>query len=232
MEERRNARWAGVFYVLATAAPISALPFIGFLGGGLADEPDPDYLTIAATSRGQMVVGMLVELVGALAVVGIICTLLPILRRRDEALALGFSNLRFIEALGIAAHATIVLALVTLSEEQGSASTPIEPSVVAVAELLLSAREWIFLVGSGIVWSLSALILNYLLYQHRLVPRWLSLWGLVGAALSLGNYMPQFFAQRSYEIAFLPIAVQEMVFAVWLIVKGFGSTRLADGTGE
>jgi hypothetical protein len=89
-----------------------------------------------------------------------------------------------------------------------------------MGNLLLAARDWAFLIGSGLVWSLSALVLNYLLYQSRLVPRWLSVWGLVGATLSFAAYLLRFFSIDLPEIVFLPIAVQEMVFALWLIVKG------------
>ena len=71
-----------------------------------------------------------------------------------------------------------------------------------------------------------------MLYQSRLIPRWLSVWGLVGAALSLVNYLPQFFGIDSIEILFVPIAVQEMVFAVWLIVKGLNSSASDSGTAK
>ena len=88
------------------------------------------------------------------------------------------------------------------------------------------------MIGSGLVWSLSALILNYILYQSKLIPRWLSVWGLVGATLSFATYLLQFFSINLTEFLFLPIAVQEMVFAVWLIVKGFNSSAVASGSAK
>jgi hypothetical protein len=75
-------------------------------------------------------------------------------------------------------------------------------------------------------------LLNYLLYQSKLVPRWLSVWGLAGAILSFANYSPQFFGIDSIEILFYPIALQEMVFAVWLIVKGFNPSAIASGSAK
>ena len=90
--------------------------------------------------------------------------------------------------------------------------------------MVLAIWDWAFPIGSGIVWSLSALILNLLLYKKKLVSRWLSVWGFLGGALSVANYVPQFFGMASLPILFLPIAVQEMVFAVWLIVKGLQSS--------
>jgi hypothetical protein len=169
--------------------------------------------------------GMLIELIWALAVVGIIVTLFPILKRYNEALALGFSGLRFMEAISTMIHSIILLSLLTLSQEYAAAGTPDAPYFHTAGTLLLAAREWTFVIGSGLVWSTSALILNGLLYQRKLIPRWLSIWGFVGAALSFANYVPQFFGMDSIEVLFYPIAVQEMVFAIWLIVKGIRSSK-------
>jgi hypothetical protein len=70
-------------------------------------------------------------------------------------------------------------------------------------------------------------LLNCLLYRSKLVPRWLSVWGLAGAILSFANYVPEFFGFASIEPLFYPIAVQEMVFAVWLIVKGVNASAIS-----
>jgi hypothetical protein len=64
------------------------------------------------------------------------------------------------------------------------------------------------------------------------VPRWLSGWGFVGAALLWAYYLLQFFSINQVEILFLPIAVQEMVFAVWLIVRGFNPSAIASGSAK
>ena len=224
---RKNARWAGVFYILATVAPILTLPFVGFLGGGVAGEPVPDYLARASTNEPQVVMGMFVELIWALAVVGIVVTLFPILKEYNEALALGFSGLRFMEAMSTMIHSIILLSLLTLSQEYAAIRVPDASYLQTAGTLLLAARKWTFLIGSGLVWSLSALLLNYLLYQGTLIPRWLSVWGLVGAVLSFANYLPQSFGMDSAEILFFPIALQEMVFAVWLIAKGINSSAIA-----
>jgi hypothetical protein len=154
------------------------------------------------------------------------------LRRHNETLALGFSALRFIEAISTVVGSIILLTLLPLSQEFVEAGIPHASYLQTMGDLLLAARDWAFLIGSGLVWSLSALVLNYLLYQSRLVPRWLSVWGLVGATLSFVTYLLQFFSIDLSEIVFLPIAVQEMVFAVWLIVKGFNSPAVASEFAE
>jgi hypothetical protein len=220
--DRKYACWAGIFFLIATAAPISTIFFIGFLGGGVAGEPVPDYLAHISAHEAGVTVGMLIELVWALAVVGIPVMLFSVLKKYDTAAALGFFALRLMEAVSVIIHGIILLCLLTLSREYGAA--PTESWLPGAGALLLAAREWTFLVGSGLVWTLSALVLNFMLFRRRLVPRWLSAWGFIGAVLSFGNYLPQFFGIGPLEILFLPIAVQEMVFAVWLIAKGLDSS--------
>ena len=220
---RKNARWAGVFYIIATVAPILTFPFIGFLGGGVAGEPILDYLVVVSANESQVIIGMLIELTWALAVVGIIVTLFPILKKHSETFALGFSGLRFIEAICNVVHSIIGLSLLTLCLEYAAAGTPDASHFQTVGALLLAGREWTFMIGSGLVWSLSAIVLNYGLFQSKLIPRWLSGWGFIAAILSFATYSLQFFGIDPTEFLFLPIAVQEMVFAVWLIVKGFNS---------
>ena len=230
---RKTARWAGIFYIIATVAPISTIFFTGFLGGGInAREPIPNYLANVSANERQVITGVFIELIWALAVVGIPVMLFPILKKHNEVLALGFFGLRFMEAISTIIHSIILLSLLTLSQEHAATGIPDASYFQTTGTLFLAAREWTFLIGSGFVWSLSALILNYLLYQRKLIPRWLSVWGFAGAALSFANYLPQFFGIDSIEILFIPIAVQEMVFAVWLIVKGLNSSAIASESAE
>jgi len=223
---RRNARWAGVFYIIATVAPIATIYFVGFLGGGVAGEPIPDYLAHVSASETHVIIGTLIEWIWALAVVGIVVTLLPILKMQNEALALGFSGLRFIESISTIIHAIILLTLLTLSQGFVEAGAPEGSYFQTLGNVLLAIREWAFIIGSGLVWSLSAVILNYILYKSNLIPRWLSGWGFIGGVLSFTNYLPRLFGIASLDMLFYPIAVQEMVFAVWLIVKGFNSSEM------
>ncbi len=227
MNPRKAARIVGVLFIIATAAPILTTPFLGFLGGEIIGEPIPDYLAHVSENERQVMIGMVIELFWALAVVGIPVVLFPILKKYNEALALGFHSLRFTEAISTVVHSLILLTLLTLSQEFVLAGTPDASHFQALGTLLLAAREWVFNIGSGLIWSLSALLLNYILYRSRLVPLWLSGWGLVGATLSFATYLSGFFSIHLTDWLFAPIAVQEMAFAVWLIVKGFNPSIVA-----
>lgn len=67
--------------------------------------------------------------------------------------------------------------------------------------------------------------LYYPLYEQKIVPRVLSIWGLIGAVCVLVYGLLGLFGLTADSVALnvlaAPIAIQEMVFAVWLIVKGF-----------
>jgi hypothetical protein len=91
--------------------------------------------------------------------------------------------------------------------------------------LLLAAKEWTSVV-ENFPYGLGALILNFVLYQSKLIPEWLSVWGLIGATLLLAMGLLRMFGHSVYFLA-LPIILNELVLAVWLIVIGFNSSAIA-----
>ena len=225
---KRTATIVGVLFIIATAAPMLTTVFVGFLGGGITGEPPiPDYLLNISANENKVLFGMFIELIWALSVIGIPVMLFPILKKHNEDLALGFFGLRFVEAICAVIGSIVLLLLLTLSQEFMAAGAPGASHYQTIGNMLLAAREWVFMIGSGLFWSLSPLILNYVLYRTKLIPRWLSVWGLVGALLSLVVYLLQFFGINQFDLLFFPIALQEMVFAVWLIAKGFNPSAIA-----
>ena len=109
--------------------------------------------------------------------------------------------------------------------------------------MLLAVRDWAHGFIAFLPFALGALMYYYLLYRSRLVPRWLSGWGLVGAGLCLvatvyAGFTQEFGFSSVNTVLNIPIGVQEMVLAVWLIVKGFNPspvtsrTRLQKSVGE
>jgi hypothetical protein len=90
--------------------------------------------------------------------------------------------------------------------------------------LLLALKEWAS-IPEQFPYGLGALILNYALYQSDLIPRWLSGWGLVGGALIIAMGFLRMFGHPVYYLA-IPIILNEMVLAVWLIVIGIESSAI------
>jgi len=218
---KSTARIVGVLFIIATAAPIVTAIFIGFLGGAISGETDLNYLSRISADEIQLLLGMIIELIWALSVIGIPIMLYPILKRHSETLALVFFGLRFVEALCVIIGSIALLMLLSLSGEYLSAGSEDSTLYKTLGSVLLAGRYWTFLIGSGVFWSLSPLILNYSLYRTELVPRWLSVWGFAGALISLVVYLLKFFSFNQLDMLFMPIALQEMVFALCLIIKGF-----------
>jgi hypothetical protein len=96
-----------------------------------------------------------------------------------------------------------------------------------VGDTLVAGREWVDAALGVAAFSLSASMLNYALFHAHLVPRWLSTWGLVGAALYLAAGVMVLYGLEPFSatqnVLNAPLFVQEMVFAVWLIAKGFNA---------
>ena len=87
------------------------------------------------------------------------------------------------------------------------------------------------------VFCLGALMLYYLLYESKLIPRWLSVWGLIGAPIMLAaGLLPLLINEDPTSMLSMalnfPLALQEIVLAVWLIVKGFNTSAIASGSAK
>lgn len=219
MTNRTTARIVGGLFLLATAAGVLSVLFLQ----PVVDATD--YLATADVDVARVATGALLELVMYVAILGIAIVIYPILRRFSERLAVGYVAARTIEVMAFVISTMGVLTLVTMSRELGSAGSPDASHLQALGDTLRAGGDWGNAVLAGTAFSLSALILNYALYRTRLVPRWLSGWGLVGAALYLAASVMVLYTLEPFSatqnVLNLPLAVQEMVFAVWLIVKGF-----------
>ena len=145
---------------------------------------------------------------------------------------MGSVGARIGEGIFFIVNVITMLTLLTLSQEFVQAGAPDASYYQTLGTLLLAAGDWAYLFGFGLFFTLSALILNFVLYQSKLIPRWLSVWGFVGGALIFVYYLIQPLSISLVEILFLPIAVQEMVFAVWLIFKGFNPSAIASGSSK
>lgn len=219
---RTAERVAGALYIIATVAIVASGPFV-------SSTDAPDFLTLVAADENQVMLGTLLQLAWVLSVMFIPVVLYPVLKLYSETSALGFFSLRFTEALLSLIYVVIQLTLLSLSLEFVSTGAGDPAAYQASGVLLREARDWAFAMGAGLAFNLSALLLNYVLYRSRLVPRWLSAWGFLGAALWTVVWFPQVYGVELgvVEAAFVPIAVQEMVFAVYLIVRGFQPEAIA-----
>jgi len=223
-KHRNTARIAGVFFLIAMVAS---------LAGGIWLESiltAPDYLVTLSDNSTQVILGVLLEIINCLAVVGIAVTLYTVLKEINEPTALGYVSFRVIEVVILLFAAITPLLLVTLSQEY-LASGDLQASYFeTLGALLMDGRELLTGLLTPIIFSIGALLLYYLFYRSKLVPRFLSVWGFIAiAALLPWNMLEAFGYSISAGMVFgLPIILNEITLGIWLIVKGFNSPEIAD----
>ena len=210
--DRRAAVWIGVLYLIGTVV----LVLSGAVTGAVLEGPA--FLTQVAAQPNQVAIGVLLVLLAGFALAMVPVVFWPIGKRYNETLAMGYVVFRgALETVLYIVGALGWLLLIALSTEPDAG--PLANFVRTVV-----AVTWDQLIA--IPFALGALMFSFLLYQSRLVPRWLSTWGLVGAALYIVPPLGSMFG-LSLGVLMAPLAVQEMVMAVWLITKGFNPSAIA-----
>jgi amino acid permease len=171
----------------------------------------------------------------ALALVPVM--LFPILKKQNEALALGYVVFR--GALETVTYIALVISwflLLILSREYVAAGAPDTSYFQTLGALFLKGNDSISTI-LAIVFCLGALMLYYLLYRSKLIPRWISVWGFIAITLHLATGFLIIFQLMSpfstiNLVTNFPIFLQEMVMALWLIVKGFDPAAIAALTAK
>lgn len=221
---RRTAVVVGILFITATVAYSIGIALINPL------LEAPNYLVEIAEHENEVKVGSLFILIDAVAVVGIAVMMFPILRRINESLALWYVGARISESMLFIIYVFSVLMLLTLSADSGNQGAMDSLHLQTSGDLLVAVGEWVDVINYTAVFAIGALFLYYLLYQSRLVPRFLSVWGFAGGILCIVAGVSVMFGADSSSWAvlalYLPIAVNEMVLAGWLIVKGFNPSAM------
>lgn len=216
---RKTAALVGALFIIATVTAISAMVLLG------TAMEEPDFIVDLPEIENKVVGAVLLELVLAVSLIGIGVLMFPVFKRHGEGFALGYAGIRLVEAIFIIVASVCLLAMLTMGG--GYASGDLDTTgVEAMGALLMGLREWAFVIGTLVFLGLGAMTLNYLFYVSRLIPRWLSIWGLIGGAGVLlygvwGLFGLDTGATDASTLLAAPIGVQEMVFAVYLMVKGF-----------
>ena len=220
---RRTTVTAGVLFIVATVASLAGSALYGPIVSN-----DPDRLSRVGASVSPLAGGVLLQLVAAGASVGIAIALYPVLKQWGAAMALGSVVFRTLEATMYAIAAVSLLALLPLAHQFAGSAVTERASLTALSEVVLGVRDAAVVAGV-LAFSVGALLYYWLLYRSNLVPRWLSGWGIAALVLMLAACLLALFNRTpvtSYVILAAPIGVQEMVLAVWLIVRGFSSAAL------
>jgi hypothetical protein len=224
---RKDAVITGVLFILATLTGLIAAALTPVLTG-------TDILSRFFANTNQVAAGALLYLIGYFACAGIAVVMYPVLKKLNAGLALGSVVFRTIEAAFYMVGLVCLLSLPALGQQFTTAGAVDRASLQAIGVSLVSVHDYAGLVGV-FAFCLGGFMYYYLFFQSRLIPRWLSGFGIVAIILMMTACALALFSGNritSYIPLAFPIFLQEMVLAVWLIVKGFNPSAVASGAAK
>ena len=191
---------------------------------------DPRYVLGGGSGDTSVAFGALLELLLIVANIGTAVVPYPIFRRQNEILALGYVTARIVECTFIAVGILSLLTVVTLRQEEAAGADA--ASFVAVGESLVALHNWTRQLGPGFVVGVgNGLILGYLMYKSRLVPRGMAVLGLIGGPLIIVTGVAVLLGVLEeggvWQVAVIPEFFWELLLGIWLIVRGFNPSALA-----
>jgi hypothetical protein len=214
---KTTARIVGALFLIAMVTSLLGGVWLESITG------EPGYLAEVSSQGTQVLLGVLLELVNCIAVVGIAALLFPLMRVQNGALAAGYLGARVVEVVVLSVAALSPLLLVTLGEEYLAAGAPDAAYFETAGALVMAARGHLASLLTPIFFSLGALLLYVFLYRSRLVPRFIPIWGFIGVAAMFTLNMVQAFGMSiSAAMVFvLPMILNEIFLGLWLLVRGF-----------
>lgn len=211
---RKIARAAGALYVLTfVSIPTLAL---------YSSIHQPNYIVGSGPDTAVFIGGIL-EIIVALTGIGTAVVLYPLLKKQNEGIALGLVSSRILEASTIFAGVAVLMSVVAL--RQTDAGT----DAIGASHALVALYDRLFLVGQSFLPAINDLLLGFLLYKSRLVPRALSLIGIVGGPILIIGFISVMFGyigrfDSLAAMSAIPVALFEFSLGVWLVTKGFNTS--------
>ena len=218
-----HARLTGTFFLTAFVGGITGLSFLGPVR-----EIPLDLNTIAEKGT-EIYIGIIGIFLMAFSTALIAVSMYPVLRKKNEGASLASVVFRTIESTTYLIGITCWYAMVRVSQLFVDAGSPTDdPFYQRIGEILYEIQKFPYNVTFFVI---GAFIYYFLFYQTKLIPRWLAAWGMIAVMFNLFSFMFHLFgvfaAEETISIIFeLPLAMNELVIAVWLIVKGYNSTAL------
>ena len=219
MRRRTTARIVGLLFLIATGAGVLSVVLLG-------PQESMDSLDVVADHGHRLTAGALAILIMAAAIAMIPAMIFPVLKERNEGLALGYVVARCIEAVLLLPAALGPLVLLAVTSAYAEAGVADGATHFQNLRILTRTYETWGHPVSAVFFCLGVFLLNYLLFASRLVPRLISLWGLAAAVPYLAGVLLVMFdllalSSTPHSLMLLPLALNELVLAVWLLARGF-----------
>ena len=198
---------------------------VGLVGNGLIQSilDAPDRLSTVSANSMMLAIGAILWLMAVAGDAAHGVLMFPILKQHSERIALGYLASRIVDAVFIAVSVLFILLQIPLGSESLKAVVPNTFSLQALSTLSIQAHLYAYDIGM-IALGLAGLMLNYLFYRAKLVPRWIAVWGLVGYAIIFCGMVSEVMGSGLGLVSSLPGGLWEVFMGVWLIAKGFNSS--------
>lgn len=211
--DRKTARNVGILFLIAM--------FTSLLGGGLIESviTSPDNLVDLASNGNLLYIGVFLELINGIAVIGIVALLFPILKTYNQSITLGFAGFRIIEAIFCFVAALLPLFFLSTGQESVQTGSFNASGLQTMGTVLTQTRAQMAGLWIPLFFGLGALFFYVLVFHYKLLPRFIPIWGFIGVAMILALNLLDIETGIGMLLA-LPIILNEIFLGIWLIVKG------------
>jgi uncharacterized membrane protein len=222
---KKTARIVGALFLLAFVT--------GSLGGLLSglwsmSTESPNFLINVSANSIRMQISILFDLISSAAVVALAIMLFASLKEQNKNIALLGLGLFFVEAIMLAVSRISVFSLLQLSAEYVKAGAPDSFYFHTLGILFVGAANWGYLILM-FFYGLGGIMFYYLFYKSKLIPRVLSVWGLIAKTMLLTAALLIIFGHSVGMILMVPTGLFEIFIGIWLIIKGFNSSAINSG---
>lgn len=222
MNSHRNvARLFGVFFIIAFLSYGTGSGIIAFSTG------IQEFLATVYANKTMLIVGaILIALVHTFVNIGLPVLMLPILKPFNKTLSYGYLSLGIASTTIAVVGAIFLLLLVPLADEYVNAGSTPTSHFETIGIVLQTGGAYAYQIAMAI-WGLGGLLFVSILYQSKLVPRFISLWGMIGYIVFIAGTILELFGYPVGVLLALPGGLFELALSVWLIIKGFNASAIA-----
>jgi hypothetical protein len=214
---RTTAKVVGVVYLAGFV--------VGIVGNILIQSilSAPDHLSTVSANSTLLAIGAILWLMAVAGDAAHGVLMFPVLKQHNERIAFGYLASRIVDAVFIAVFVLFTLLQIPLGSEYLKAAGPDSFHLQALSNVTVQANLYAYDMGM-IALGLAGLMLNYLFYRAKLVPRWIAIWGLVGYAIIFCGMVSEVMGSGLGLVSSIPGGLWEVFVGVWLITKGFNSS--------
>jgi hypothetical protein len=178
-------------------------------------------------------VGALLEICLAVSGIATAVVIFPIVKRVNESIALGYVATRTVESILILVGVLSLMTVVALRQDLATGDT--NAALVEDARSLLALHDQVALLGPQFCAGLgNGILLGYLMWRSRLLPRPMVMFGLIGGPLALlagiGVLLGVWGIHSGLPVLMTaPEAIWEFSLSMWLLLKGFRPSPILTG---